>query len=196
MTASDPRMLACGKTIDELSNYLAGDREPYDPAIENCPECLNALSGLEDLSAWSRELLEEDGRRLGAPDESWIRGILDSIVLEVRAGRDLPVAHPDPRLTVVIAEGAVRALVRSVGGSIPGVVIAGCSLDGDVETPGAPLRVVLTMSLDWQVPAADVITAVRDAVAEALAEHTELRVDDIDISVVDVHRSTRTGEGS
>lgn len=195
MTTSDPRMLACGKTIDELSDYLSQQREPYDPTIENCAECLNALSGLNDLSAWSRELLEDDGRRLGAPDESWIRGILDSIALEVRSGRDLPVAHPDPRLTVVIAEGAVRALVRSVGGSIPGVVIAGCSLDGDVETPGAPTRVVLTVSLDWKVPAAEAITALRDAVADAIAEHTELRVDDIDISIVDVHRSTRTGEG-
>lgn len=33
-TNSDRTVLDCGKTLDELSTYLAHDRTPYDPAIE------------------------------------------------------------------------------------------------------------------------------------------------------------------
>jgi len=196
MTASDPRTLTCGKTIDELSDYLARDRRPPDPSIETCPECLNALSGLEDLSAWSRELIEDDGRQLGAPSAEWLRGILDSIALEVRSGRDLPVRHPDPRVTIAITEGAVRSLIRSVGGTVPGVVIAGCRIEGDAETPGAPVRVAVTVSLDWRMSAAPAIAGLRDALGAALAEHTELEIVDIGVTVVDVHGSAPEEEQS
>ena len=47
---STTRALDCGKTIQELSAYLAADRIPFDPTIETCPECLNALHALAQVS--------------------------------------------------------------------------------------------------------------------------------------------------
>ena len=61
---STTRALDCGKTIDELSDYLAMDRIPFDPTIETCPECLNALHALDQIAQLSRDLLDNDAAHL------------------------------------------------------------------------------------------------------------------------------------
>src|SRR5688500_6486179 len=118
--------LECGKTLDELSDYLAADRIPYDPHVETCPDCLNALTALARLAELSRDLISHDAERLPPAPENWLRAILANIHDEIRAGRSIPIHHADPRAQITVTEGAVRALIRSAGDGIDGLVIGKC----------------------------------------------------------------------
>ncbi|MEV7692619.1 Asp23/Gls24 family envelope stress response protein [Microbacterium sp. NPDC089189] len=183
----DPPTLDCGKTVDELSDYLLADRTPRDPSIESCPECLAVLESLERLGALSRELVADDARALPAPPASWLSGIMDIVATEVRSGRDLPLQHPDPRVHLSVTEGAVRALLRSTADQIDGLVIGRTAILGEAETPGAPVEIDLSVSVRWDRPDFDPIDALRRNTIDALERHTELNVTAVNITVEDVH---------
>lgn len=189
MTSShiDPPALDCGKTVDELSDYLLADRTPRDPSIEGCPECLSVLESLERLGALSRDLVADDARTLPAPPASWLSGIMDIVATEVRSGRDLPLRHPDARVQLSVTEGAVRALLRSTADQIDGLVIGRTAILGEAETPGAPVEIDLSVSVRWDRPDFDPIDALRRNTVDALRRHTELNVTAVNITVEDVH---------
>jgi hypothetical protein len=179
--------LECGKTVDELSDYLAAGRLPYDPDIETCPECLNALDALERVGMLSRSLLEREARELPPPPANWFDRIMDVVRSEMRVGRSLPVQHPDPRVQITLTEGAVRALVRSVGDEIDGLYIGRVDIDGDAEVPGAPVEVNITGTIAWDQSVLDATALLRTAVYDALAQHTDLNVVAVNVTIEDVH---------
>lgn len=187
MTQTNARTLDCGRTVEDLSDYLAADRTPRDAHIESCPECLNALQGLARVSQLSRDLLAQDVADQPAIPESWIKGIMVNIQNEVRAGRSLPLRHPDPRVNLSVTEGAVRALIRSVGDDIRDIVIGRCRLDGDVEEPGASIEVTITASVAWAVPIVPLSALLRSRIFDALERHTELNVTAVNIAIEDLH---------
>lgn len=187
MNDAAPVTLDCGKTIDELSDYLTAGRTPYDPAIETCPECLNELRALARVSRLSRDLIAQDAADLPAPTETWMQAILGDIHREMRAGRDLPIHHPDPRVRISVTEGAVRALVRDVADDIDGLIVGRCELLGAAERPGAPIRVHLTASALWGRSVPELSATLRDLVAAALSRHTELVVAAVDVTIADLH---------
>lgn len=189
-----PVTLDCGKTIEELSDYLAADRIPYDPEIETCPECLNELRALARLSQLSSDLLVQDAADLPAPPDSWLQAIMNNIHQEMRAGRDLPIHHPDPRVRISVTEGAVRALIRAVADDIDGLIVGRCELLGDVDQPGAPIAVHLTASVVWGQPIPELSTTLRELVSTALTQHTELNIAAVDVTIVDIHGYAPTKE--
>ncbi|THG30345.1 Asp23/Gls24 family envelope stress response protein [Glaciibacter flavus] len=187
MTEITPTVLDCGKTLDELSDYLAADRTPFDASIETCPECLNALEALERLGQLSRDLLEHEAEQLPPVSEAWIQTIMTSISQEMRAGRSLPLAHPDPQVQLSITEGAIRSLVRATGDSIDGILIGRCILDGDVETPGAPIHLTVSASIAWGNSGPERADLVRTRLYAALRQHTDLNIAGIDITIENIH---------
>lgn len=188
MTAHDPDdALDCGTTIDQLSDYLDRDRTPRDPHIESCPDCLNALEALERVGRLSRDLIDADAADLPAPPESWFERIFTSIQEELRAGRSLPISHPDPRVQITVTEGAVRALLRDSGDAIDGVFISRTEIVGDAETLGAPVEINLTASVRFGTSIQHLTDELRDVAYAALATHTDLNVAAVNISVEDIH---------
>lgn len=186
-TNSDRTVLDCGKTLDELSTYLAHDRTPYDPAIEECPECVNALRALERVSHLSRDLIAHDADTVPAPPPSWLNDIINNIGAELRAGRDLPLHHPDPLVSLSITEGAVRALIRDVSDTIPGILVRACRITGEADTPHAPVHVNITVSIATRTPMPPLLTQLREQVMKVLHEHTELHIDALNITVENIH---------
>lgn len=184
--------LRCGKTIEELSAYLDAGREPYDPSIETCPECLNALDTLARVGQLSRSLVAQDATALPEPPASWFRSIIATVESELRPGRDLPIYHPDPSVRISVTEGAVRHLLRSVVDEIGGVIVGRTEIIGDAEQPGAPVEIELTITVAWGHPIAPTVELVRERVYEAVAQHTELHVTGVNITVEDVHEVTET----
>jgi hypothetical protein len=182
-----PVTLDCGKTLQELSDYLTADRTPYDPAIETCPECLNELRALARVSSLSRDLIAQDAADLPAPPDTWLQAILSDIHREMRAGRDLPIEHPDPRVRISVTEGAVRALIRDVADDIDGLIVGRCEFLGAVELPGAPVHVHLTASALWGRSVPELSATLRDLVSAALSRHTELNVAAVDVTIADLH---------
>ncbi|KRC47480.1 hypothetical protein ASE16_18870 [Leifsonia sp. Root227] len=181
-----------GHTLDELSDYLAAGRTPADPAIDDSPECRAALTALERLGRVTRDLLDEEAAAAPA-DDDWVGRILTGIRLDVQSGRRIPIVHPDPAADLALTEGAVRALVRSVGDGIDGVLVGRCRLDGDVETPGAPIAVHLEISVRYGASMANAADEVRAAVIGELGRHAELTIASVDVVVTDV-RESRTGK--
>ena len=187
VTENTTRTMDCGKTIEELSHYLAADRTPFDASIETCPECLNALQGLDRVSQLSHDLIMQDIADLPAPPENWMQDIMTNIQTEVRAGRSLPLNHPDPRVSLSVTEGAVRALIRAVGDEVPAIVVGKCQLEGKVEEPGAPIEVTVTASVAWGQSIPESARTIRRLVYEALANHTQLNVTAVNVTVEDLH---------
>lgn len=185
-----------GRTLDELSDYLARGRRPVDPGIEGSAECRAALAALERLSSTTRRLLDEEAAH--APvDDGWVGRIMDGIRLDVQAGRRIPVAHPDNSADLGVTEGAVRALVRGIGDAIDGVIVGRCRLVGDVEVPGAPVEVHVEISVRYGRALDEVAEEVRSAVAGELGRHAELNLVALDVTVTDVRddRAERGGRG-
>lgn len=195
MDAEPTGVGASGYTVDDLSAYLDRGRTPAIAAIDDSPECQAMLASMERVGSLARELLAQDVREHPALEEGWLGGLLTSISREVRAGRDIPLASPDPRTSLSITEGAVRELIRAAGDSVDGVLVGSCSVDGDVTTPDAGVRVALTISVVLHSPVQELAESVRQRVYSELLSHTELVIESIDVTVVDVHVSTRTTEG-
>ncbi|MBT2503497.1 hypothetical protein [Curtobacterium sp. ISL-83] len=175
-----------GHTIDELADYLDAGMVPADPTIDDSPSCQNALAAIVRLRQSSLRALEEAAADEPPADESWISGVLANISLEARAGRDVPLRPEAVTERPVMTEGAIRSLVRTAGDGVSGVVVARCSLDGDVTELGAPVRVVVEIAIRQGYPVQVTATQVRSTVVAVLAEQTDLVIDAVDIVVRDL----------
>ncbi|MDQ0647319.1 putative alkaline shock family protein YloU [Microbacterium natoriense] len=175
-----------GHTIEQLTDYLDAGRVPADPTIDDSAGCRLALDALERLHAVTGRLMADDEAAEAEADESWVDRVLSGIVLDARSGRRVPIASSSPTADLGITEGAVRGLVRAAENSIPGVLVGRCRLDGDIEQPGAPVRVLLDASVPYGDPISDVVQRLRAEVGVRLRAHTELNVTGIDIVIRDV----------
>lgn len=175
-----------GHTMEELGDYLDRGRVPYDPSIEHSAACRLALTNLTRLRELTQAALDREAANGTARDEVWISGLLDTIKSELRSGRDVPISHPDPTLRLSLTEAAVRGMVRRAGDTMGGVIMGRCVLDGDVTIPGAPIRVDVTASLEFGIQIDDAADRLRARIAAVLAEHTELVVAAIDVTIDDV----------
>ncbi len=146
-----PALDADGAPLDmaALADYLDRGRTPRIAAYEDDPETRNALRALEHMRDLGRELVQVEAEEQEAPGDDFFRGVLAHISRESRAGRDIPLSHPDPAVRLALTEGAVRTLVRQAGDEVPGVLVGRCRLDGDVTRAGEPVRVELTLSVVW-----------------------------------------------
>jgi hypothetical protein len=176
-----------GHTIEELSDYLDAGETPADPSIDTSPGCQSALSALRRLRVVSLSILEAEAQGEPAPDEGWISGLLHDIGREARAGRRIPVPHPDPAADLAVTEGSVRSLIRAAGDDVGGLLIGRCRLEGDVTTIGAPVSVHVDASAYWTEPIPAAADRLREAIRMALLQHTDLVVTAIDITVHDIH---------
>ncbi|PZF58794.1 hypothetical protein DEJ23_03060 [Curtobacterium sp. MCSS17_008] len=175
-----------GHTIDELADYLDAGMQPPDPSIDDSAACQNALAAIVRLRQSSLGSLDVAAAAEAPADESWVGGVLANISLEARAGRDVPLRPTAPTERPVVTEGAIRSLVRNAGDLVPGVVVARCALEGDVTRLDAPVRVVLELAVRSGVPIPATADRVRQAVAEALAEETDLLLAAVDVRVRDL----------
>lgn len=184
-SALDPANLD-GHTIAELSDYVDAERTPTNFSIESSPGCQIALSALERLWEVTTHVLETQAAAEPAPADSWVKGIMDRIVLEARAGRDIPISHSSTTARLAMSEGAVRGMIRAAGGSVPGVLVGRCQLDGDVAVPGEPITITVDISVAWGVTLHDAADQARAAIQRQLRKHTELTIAAVHIAVQDV----------
>lgn len=176
-----------GHTMEELADYLDRGRTPVDPSIEGSAACRLAMAGMQRLRELSVGALERRADSERDRESGWVDRLLDAIRAEVRPGRDVPVAHPDPRLRLALTEAAVRGLVRRAGDTMGGVVMGRCVLEGDLEQPGATVRIDVTAGLAYGEPAEPTAERLRRAVAEIVERHTGLVVEAVDVRFDDVY---------
>jgi uncharacterized alkaline shock family protein YloU len=176
-----------GFTLDELSGYLDNGRSPKNARIENSPGCLIALDGLTRLRAVTAAMVVSETATETERDTAWISTVLSSIGREARAGRDIPISHTDPSIELVVTEGSVRGMIRAAGDRVPGVIVGSCTLEGDVTVPREPVVVAVNASVAIGRNVIEVADVLRHTIRRALADHTELNVVAVNVTVRDIH---------
>ncbi|RFA18113.1 hypothetical protein [Subtercola boreus] len=174
-----------GHTIDELSDYLDRGRLPRDPSIESSAAAQHALAALSRLRAVAPRIIRADAAYFAPKNENWMSRILDQIGVQAHAGRDIPIPYDVPGADLSISEGAVRALVRAAGDDTDGLVVERTQLDGDLETPGAPVEVHVIVSTFADADDARVVPGFRRLVIDTIREHTDLVVTRVTVRVHD-----------
>jgi len=182
-----------GHSIEELSDYLDAGRLPRDESIESSPGCQIALASLERLRAAAWALIEAEADAEPERDSAWIGRLMGTISREARAGRDIPISSDDASVALSVTEGSVRGLIRAAGDEVGGVLIASCSLDGDVTRPGEPIVVAITASVAWGLSLPLLAAELRASIVAALARHTELLIERVDVTIGDIHTASSEG---
>ncbi|MFG6279134.1 hypothetical protein [Microbacterium sp. 5K110] len=172
-----------GYSLEDLSAYLDRGRTPRIPTIERNAECQALLASMERMGRMSREIVEEQAAEPLA--ESWYDEIMREVMREFRAGRDIPLARTPDGTQLVVTEGALYEVIRSVGDDIEGVLVGRVRID-QIE-PTAPLDVRVNVSVLFGYPMQDTVDLLRDGIRVAIERHGELRVGRVDITVGDVH---------
>jgi hypothetical protein len=199
--AFDPEELAeeqarlSGHTIEDLNDYLDRGRTPSDSSIDDSPACTTALTRLERLRAALRRVDSAAVDREAARTDGWVATIVDSIRLETRAGRRIPLTSESPVARLALTEGAVIGVLRTAGDGIDGILISRCRLDGDVTEPGEPITVRLEVSVGTDGTTTgesvrDLTARLRAAVYAVLVQQTELSIAAVDITVSDLYLMT------
>lgn len=190
----------CGRRIEALSDYLDSGTSPDADHIDHCPQCQAQLAGLRSLSNAALLMMDDDVASAAADDTGWLDGILANLRLETRAGRSIPLssggADSGELDELSETEGAVIALVRSVGDSLGGVLIGRCRLDGDVSVAGAPMEVKINVSARYGYPLPPLAETLRDAVFAELLVETELNVTAVHVAFTDMRPPIASGSGS
>ncbi len=172
-----------GYSLEDLSAYLDRGRTPRIPAIERNAECQALLASMERMGRLSREIVEEQAAEPLA--ESWYDEIMREVMREFRAGRDIPLARTADGTQLVVTEGALYELIRTVGDDIAGVLVGRVRIDQ--PEPTAPLDVRVTVSVLFGYPMQGTVDLMRDGIRAAIERHGDLRVGRVDVTVGDVH---------
>lgn len=175
----------CGRRIEDLSDYLETGISADIEHIEHCPQCQARLAGLRSLSAAALDLMADDVASAGADGAGWLDGMLANLRMETRAGRSIPLTG-GPLDELTETEGAVIAMIRSIGDSLGGVLIGRCRLEGDVSVAMAPVEVHINVSARYGYPLPSLAQELRDAVLAELLMHTELNVVAVNVAFTDI----------
>jgi hypothetical protein len=178
-----------GHSIEELSDYLDAGREPRDPSIEDSPGARIALDALTRLrrESWAMVEVEVEARAQAAPDRAWLTSILEGISHDAKAGRDIPLSHPNPATQLNITEGSVRGLIRAAGDGTAGAIVGKVTLVGDVAVPNEPITVDVSVSVTLQMNLVAVAQRIREQILADLRRHTELNVVAVNVTIQNVH---------
>ncbi|PRY64696.1 cell envelope-related Asp23 family protein [Glaciihabitans tibetensis] len=185
-TGLDPEDLD-GHTMDELSDYLDAGRRPRDESIESSPGCRIALDALARLRSESWAMLEGEALPDSTRNHAWIKTVLANISRESRAGRAIPISHPEPDVQLRMTEGSVRGLIRAAGDAVGGALIGKVDLEGDVSVPGEDITVSVTASVPYGENLTELAQRIRESIAAELLTHTELNVTAVNVTVDDIH---------
>ena len=172
-----------GYSLEDLSAYLDRGRTPRIPAIERNAECQALMASMERMGRLSREIVDEQAAEPLA--ESWYDEIMREVMREFRAGRDIPLARTEDGTQLVVTEGALYELIRTVGDEVEGVLVG--RVRSDQPEPTAPLDVRVTVSVLFGYPMQDTVDRMRDGIRAAVERHGDLRVGRVDVTVGDVH---------
>ncbi|WP_165069813.1 hypothetical protein [Marisediminicola senii] len=176
-----------GHTVESLSDYLDSGRTPRIEAIESSPAAQNALAALARLRMVAPRVIDADAAadQFAPRNDHWIKRILDQIGVQANAGRDIPISHDVPGADLSISEGAVRAIVREVGDDMEGLLVERCRLDGDVETPGAPVDITVEISTFEGIDIARATAELRERVERAITLHVDMALSSVIVRVRD-----------
>ena len=178
-----------GRSVDELVDYFDADFTPANPSIDNSAGCQIALAAIRRLRTLTDTFLDDEANSLPPLDETWLTGILNQISVQAQAGRDIPLGEAEREKGLVVTEGAVRAIIRSAGDNLPGLLVGRVRFTGDVTRPGEPVAVYVDATAMWGRNIPESADELKRAIDAEIRKHTRLRVTSINVTVHDIHQA-------
>lgn len=186
----------CGRTIEDLSDYLdTGITEDLDH-LRACPQCQAGLAALRRLQNVTQDLLAADLADAASDDGPWLETILANLDLEIKAGRSVPLTPDHPGDLLYQSEGALTGLVRAVGDTVEGVMIGKCRFTGDITVPGEQVTLDVDISARYGYRLPNLAQTLRRELDTALATHSDLNIAAVNITITELQlppRNERTG---
>ncbi|OUD88367.1 hypothetical protein BC477_10240 [Clavibacter michiganensis subsp. michiganensis] len=135
-----PALDADGAPLDmaALADYLDRGRTPRIAAYEDDPETRNALRALEHMRDLGRELVQVEAEEQEAPGDDFFRGVLAHISRESRAGRDIPLSHPDPAVRLALTRAPCAPWCARPATRCPASSSAGARSTATSRAPASP----------------------------------------------------------
>lgn len=195
----DSPRLGCGRPIDHIWDTVD---EPPTAHELTCPDCQAARKSLEELTAATQAMRDDDDRTPGLrPRETLTRDIMTLARAEVRRGRRIPLNQPGAGHQVadlMISEQAVAAVVRAVGDrTFDAVHTRRCRVELDLSVPGngsgdqpANVQIQLNISISAQQSIPQGVNVLRREIIDHIADEIGLVVTQVDITVEDIHDVT------
>ncbi|MEU2787979.1 Asp23/Gls24 family envelope stress response protein [Streptomyces sp. NPDC007100] len=194
----DDPILPCGRALSSVweenePGRTDGDRDAAAHAAQ-CPYCREALAGLGVLDTYVREARQaavaaardEDDRSA----ERFTARVMDLVRTELRPGRTLPLGEPED--DAWITEAAAAKTFRAAAETLPGVQAGSCRVT--LLAPHGPVKVALQLAAGYEWPLHALADRVRERVRAAARDRVGLRVEEIDVSVVDLVESESESE--
>ncbi|MFW0181980.1 hypothetical protein ACN082_00515 [Rothia sp. CCM 9417] len=187
-------MTNCSIPLSALSSWVDDlETDSQKPQltrhIDSCPECDRKVASLHKLHSLASQDFDHEVKEL-EKDLSWAENLLSNLVLEAKAGRSIPLPSPHQAVRIRQDEGAVVAAVRAVADELDEVIIGQCRLEGDIETPGAPVKVNVTASVQIGLVIPDLAQALRSSIQESLERCSKLNIVAINITIQDLHEKS------
>lgn len=183
---NDTTDTGCGRTIEDLSDYLdTGTTDDLDH-IRDCPQCQAGLAALRRLQNVTQDLIEADLADARQDQSPWLENILANLDLEIKAGRSIPLTPGHPGDLLYQTEGALTGLVRAVGDTIDGIMIGKSRFTGDVTVRGTPVTLDVDVSARYGYRLPDLAGTLRRNLEAALATHSELTIAAVNITVTEL----------
>lgn len=187
--------LTCGIKLAELSRLsdaragVADSIAPYrakrlEKHVEQCAECRSSLRYLEQISDYTHTI-QAQAESDEAADTDWLQNLLESLVLDTKPGKTIPLETPHPDCDLSQSEGAVRDLIRSTA-STPQVLVLSTKLHGDITEKNAPCVVETHIQVALHHSIAQLATKTRQRIWQILHQHTDLNIQAVNLFVDDV----------
>lgn len=186
----------CGRTIEDLSDYLdTGITEDLEH-FRACPQCQAGLAALRRLQNVTQDLVAADLADAASDDGRWLESILANLNLEIKAGRRVPLTPDYPGDLLYQSEGALTGLVRAVGDTVEGVMIGRCRFTGDITVPGEQVTLDVDVSARYGYRLLNLAETLRRELDTALTSHSDLNIAAVNITIAELQlppRNERTG---
>ena len=176
----------CGRTIEDLSDYLDTGISADLEHISDCPQCQAGLAALRRLQHVTQDLLAADLAEAASDDGPWLDTILANLDLEIKAGRRVPLAPDHPGDLLYQTEGALTGLVRAVGDTVEGIMIGRCRFTGDITVPGEEVGLGVDVSARYGYRLPDLAETLRRELDTTLATHSDLNISSVNITITEL----------
>ena len=189
ITAENAEVSGCGVEVAELLELDGLEPEEAAPRqrkllkhVETCAQCQHTLESVAVLDNLSNDFFNADASQV---TKNWIDSLVQNIPIEARAGRLVPLEISAPNVQGYQTEGSLRSLVRRSARSSD-LIVTRVRFDGEVEEPNAKVSVNIRVAIRYGAIIRDVVDEARAKVLIALANHTDLQVNQVNIEVVDI----------
>jgi hypothetical protein len=192
-TEGDER-LPCGRMLSQVWDaWETGSPDPHLPQCEHCTAAAHELG-----------LLVEAVRRTHGDDlpsydaTTLIERVMDVVRLELRPGRTLPLGGHDEDLWIM--EAVAAKALRAAAETMPGIQAGSCRItpltQSGIEEPRGPLRVSLEAVVPLTRELHEVADDIRDRVYAIADGELGLRLESVDIRIIDITDAMDTVERS